>query len=479
MRRGAVLYVVLLAIAAQVLLGGVSPAAEEQLTYSVKEARAYAVKGSLSKEAIEAAPKCKPEEDKEYACTDHNHKPNCPRKIEVGEKGKVPMPAPPKGVEPESGRAGEGIGEEPPPQSSPVRLNRLLSLSKISHLFNVREAGGLASSIYTDNSGRSEPEAHTVSEGFSSSVRDWEERCYWHDGSRNSDSYEHFLSRSGTGPDTYHLAECVGRQCHFSLGVNAERARQIIHMEETKGGKVVGTIGSVVEGLSFGGGNLTVESVTTYVKFETDGTEPGLKWEVASRASDAELGGNPIPMPPGETLRGPGFSVGMSEPYVDAAPDGSSLTIVAPGLHFGSDQQAALFGGAEVYMSASRQTATDFEADLDEPGDDDGSVFNDDGSFDSGLGSGGLSGGTSAFDGDIDGASPGEGQDLAAGETGEVLIYEKATGIGAVALLVALGGFCWFLLLSRWLQRYTWGTKLARFQPFKFFDWMYRAFVKS
>ena len=46
-------------------------------------------------------------------------------------------------------------------------------------------------------------------------------------------------------------------------------------------------------------------------------------------------------------------------------------------------------------------------------------------------------------------------------------------------MIVALGGFCWFLLLSRWLQRYTWGAKLTRFQPFKFFDWMYRAFVKS
>lgn len=476
MRRVAVLSVLLAAVVAQALLASVSFAAEQQLTYSVKEARAYAVKGSLSKEVIEAAPKCKPEEDKEYACTDHNHKPNCPKKVEIGEKGKAPMPAPPKGVEPHSGRAGEGIGEAPPPQSSPVRLNRLLSLSKIGHLFDVKEAGGLASSIYTDNSGRSEPEAHTVSEGFSSSVRDWEERCYWHDGSEDTGSYEHFLSRSGKGPDTYHLAECVGRQCQFSLGINAEHARQIIYMRETKG-RVIGAIGSVVEGLSFGGGNLTVDSVTTYLRFESDGTEPGLKWAVASRASDAKLGGNPIPMPPGETIRGPGFSVGMSEPFVEAAPDGTSLTMVAPGLHFGSDQQAALLGGAEVYMSASRQANVGFEADIDDPGG--GSVFNEDGSFDSGLGSGGISGGTSDFDGAIDGAAGDDGGALAAEETGELLIFEKATGIGAVAMIVAVGGFCWFLLLSRWLQRYTWGTKLTRFQPFKFFDWMYRAFVKS
>ena len=477
MRWRSVPLLVLAALFGQALFVGVSVGAEDQLTYSVKEARAYAVKGSLSKEVIEAAPKCKPEEDKEYACTDHNHKPNCPKGIAIGPTGKVPLPAPPKGVEPESGRAGEGIGEGPPPQSSPVRLNRLLSLSKISHLFNVKEAGGLASSIYTDNSGRSEPEAHTVSEGYSSSVRDWEERCYWHDGSEDSDSYEHFLSRSGTGPDTYHLAECVGRQCQVSIGINAERAQQIVYMKEANG-KIVGTIGSVVEGLTFGGGSFTVESVTTYVRFESDGTEPGLKWEVASRASDAQLGGTPIPMPPGETVRGPGFSVGMSEPSVEAAPDGTSLTIVAPGLYVGSDRQAALFGGAEVYMSASRQADTGFEIETEEDPDD-GSVFNEDGSFDSGLGSGGFTGGTSGSDIDGDLTSPDAGEALAAGETGQLLIFEKATGVGAVALIVALGGFCWFLLLSRWLQRYTWGTKLTRFQPFKFFDWMYRAFVKS
>ncbi len=460
----------------QILFAGAVSAAEE-LTYSVKEARAYAIKGSLSKEVIEAAPKCKPEEDKEYACTDHNHNPNCPRKVEIGEKGKVPMPAPPKGVEPDAGRAGEGLGEGPPPQSSPVRINRLLSLAKQSHLFGVLEAGGLASSIYTDNSGRTEPEAHTVSEGFNETVRDWEERCYWHDGSPSADSYEHFLSRSGKGPDTYHLSECIGRQCQFSVGINAERARQIVHMVERKG-KVVGSIESMVEGLKFGGGAFTVDSVTTYIRFETDGTEVGLKWAVASRASDAKLAGNPVPLPPGDTVRGPGFSVGMSEPYVEAAPDGGTLTIVAPGLHFGSEQQAALLGGAELYMSAGEQANVPFP-DPPDPDDTDGSVFNDDGSFNSGVGSGGIGSGGNGFDGGVGGGG-GEGtQPLAAEETGEVLIFEKATGIGAVAVLMALGGFCWFLLLSRWLQRYTWGQKLTKMQPFKFFDWMYRAFVKT
>ena len=248
-------------------------------------------------------------------------------------------------------------------------------------------------------------------------------------------------------------------------------------MVETKG-KVVGSIESMVEGLRLGGGTFTVDSVTTYISFESDGTEPGLKWAVASRASDARLAGNPVPLPPGDTVRGGGFSVGMSEPYVEAAPDGTTLTIVAPGLHFGSEQQAALFGGAEVYMSAGKDAVTEFEIPEDtDVGDD--SVFNDDGSFNTGVGSGGVTGGIGGTGGAVDGSDVGGGEALAAEETGEMLIYEKATGIGAVALIVALGGFCWFLLLSRWLQRYTWGQKLTRMQPFRFFDWMYRAFVKS
>lgn len=459
-------------LAGQALFAGAS-AAEKQFIYSVKEARAYAVKGSLHKEVINLAPKCKPEEDKQYACTDHNHKPNCPKKIEIGPKGKVPMPAPPKGVEPNTGGAGETVGEDAPPQSSPVRLNRLASVAKQSHLFGVREAGGLASSIYTDSSGRSEPEAHTVSEGFSKTVRDWEERCYWHDGNESESSYEHFMSRSGTGPDTYHLSECIGRQCQFSFGINAERSRQIVHMVE-RNGKVMGAIESMVEGLEFGGpGGIVVDSVVTYVSFETDGTEPGLEWAVASRASDARLGGQPVPLPPGETVQAGGFSIGMAEPYVNASPDGTTLTMVAPGLHVGHQEQAALFGGAELYMSAGKQAggSPDFPDDLD-----DSSVFNDDGSFNSGVGSGGIAGETGGFDA---GASGDDDETLAQGEAGQIQIFEKATGIGAVAVIVALGGFCWFLLLSRWLQRYTWGQKLTRMQPFKFFDWMYRAFVKT
>ena len=475
MRRAA--FVLTLLVVQAALIGPVS-AAEQQLTYSVKEARAYAVKGSLSKEVIEPIPKCDPEEDKQYNCTDHNHKPNCPKPIEIGEKGKAPAPKPPKGVQPLSGRAGEGTDLESPPQSSAIRLNRFLSLAKLSHLFDVREAGGLATQLYTDNSGRSEPEAHTVSEGFSPTVRDWEERCYWNDGSEgDTEGYEHYLSRSGNGPDTYHLAECVGRQCQFGAGINAERAQSIIQMEESNG-TVVGMLSSTVEGLALGDNGLVIDSIKTWVRFETDGSPTGLKWAVASRASDARLAGQPIPLPAGETIQAPGFSVGMSEPYVNAPEDGETLTIVAPGLHVGSDQQAGFFGGAELYMSMGQEAEFEFKATLDDPPDESGDEAFGTGGFDSGGSSGGLGGGTGDF-GDVGGNAEGGDATLASEETGQLLIFEKATGVGAVAVILALGGFCWFLLLSRWLQRYTWGTKLTKFQPFKFFDWAYRAFIKS
>lgn len=481
MRRAVSLGILGAALAAQFLFPVQVGAAGMRFTYSVKEARAYAYKASLSKEVVEPIPKCKPEEDEEYRCTDHNHKPNCPTKIEIGPKGKAPMPKPPKGIEPITGGAGEGgPAEEPPPQSSAIRLNRYLSLGKLTRLFAVKESGGMASQIYTDQSGRSQPAAHTISEGFNDNIRRWEERCYWNGDSRGDvDSYEHYLSRSARGPDTYHLAECIGRQCNFGLGINAERAREIVLLKEAKG-KVVGSLHSFVEGLNFGGSEgLTIDSVETYVRFETDGTEAGLRWSVASTASDAEIGGNPVPLPAGGTVQLGGHSVGMAEPYVDAAPDGGSLTIVAPGVHFGSDQQSAFFGGAEVYMSMGQEVDSGVAGipEVDGGGEDISAGSAD---LDAGAGNGVGTGVTDILGGSLSGGDDGQAEaPVAAGDPGALLVFEKATGVGAVAIIVALGGFCWFLLLTRWLQRYPWGRRMIRRQPFHLIDWVYRAFIKT
>src|SRR5687767_1317212 len=118
-----------------VMLALVPPATTAQaqgadVSYSIKEARAYATKASLDKAVIEAAPKCDPEDDPKYKCDEGqwNHKPNCPEKIEIGPDGKVPEPKPIEEVEPTRGGAGENVGgENAPPQSSPVRYNRFVA----------------------------------------------------------------------------------------------------------------------------------------------------------------------------------------------------------------------------------------------------------------------------------------------------------------------------------------------------------------
>jgi hypothetical protein len=459
-------------------------AAKKRLIYSVKEARAYAVKASLAKEVIEAVPKCDPKADP-YNCAEYNHKRNCPKKIAIGPNGKLPQPTAPAGAEPTKGKSGAGEDATEPPESSPVRINRFLSLAKLTHIFDVKEAGGLASSLFTDLSGRNEPEAHTESEAYGNKAS-FEERCYWNDGSEGDESgYEHFLSTSSKELGTYHLAECVGRQCQFGAGVNAERARSIVQLVEKKG-KLTGSLRSSVDGISFADGLFTVDSVATFASFESDGTADGVKWSVWSAASGAKLAGQPVPLPPGETLEGPNFTAGVAEPYVSVPKDGRTLTMIAPGLHFGSEQQSVFFGGAEVRASMGKDTPFVFEPDIPEsdPGDPESPSGGDDPAPISG-GTGGSTGTSGSIDlggGGPAGADAGpEDSAVPVGLTnpGVTLLFEKATGIGAVPSLVALGLLCWMLLLARWLQRYSWGRRMTRYQPFRFVDWMYRAFVKT
>lgn len=350
MRRHAALGALTVLVAlAQASVAPVAESAASKLSYSIKEARAYAYKASLRKEVIEALPECDPEEDP-YECDEgrYNHKKNCPKSIAIGENGNAPKAKPPPEADPAEGGAGDHAGpEESPPQSFPVRINRLLSLGKLSNVSGLKEAGGLASSLFVDLSGRAQPEAHTQSEAFSN-LPDYEERCHPEnaEGEVNENAYEHFLSRSRGRPATYHLAECFQRQCQFGLGFNAERARTILDLREHSG-RIVGRLKAFVEGLTYGRESFEVDTLLTHVVFATDGTKLGLEWRAVTTASGAKIGGRPVTLPPGETVAGPGFSVGVAEPYVEAAKNGGKLTIIAPGLHFGSTEQSAFFGGAE------------------------------------------------------------------------------------------------------------------------------------
>ena len=465
-------------------------AEEDELSYSIKEARTYAYKASLSKEVIEVVGRiapCDPEEDP-YECDEgrYNHKPNCPPKLAIGPQGATPKAKPPPEAEPATGGAGDEVGDEEPPQSSPVRLNRVISLATLSRFGPIKEAAGFASEQYVDLSGRSEPEAHTESDGFSPNKASYEERCFPKDAAEeDQNDYTHVFSRSSKQVRTYHLAECFRRACTFSapspgtFGAEAERARSIVDLHEGDD-EVEGILSATVEELSYGSGAFTVDSIETYVTVTSDGTARGLEWSVTSTASGASMGGEKIALPPGETVSGPGFAVGMAAPYVSATPDGSQVRIVAPGLMIAHEQQAFFFGGAEFYAGMGEGLDFSFTPrDIGDPSDPgDGGGFAD-------LGAGtGFDTGAASLPGDTFGGGvalgPTDADDpLAAEPSTEILIYEQATGRGAVAAIVALGVLGWVLLLSRWFQRYSWGRTLHRLQPFRAIDWLYRAFVKS
>src|SRR5437764_5068351 len=173
------------------------------LTYSIREARAYAFKVSLSKQELQLIPPCDPSKDP-YRCdtSRYVHTPNCPATIALGRTKPGPLPEPAGNSIIVSGGSASGVGVEPN-QSSPVRLNRLLALGRLGHSGVFPSAGGFASDQYVDLNGRRTPDAHTQSEAFSN-LPDYEARCW--PAPVNASSFQHFLSRSGDTPATYHLA---------------------------------------------------------------------------------------------------------------------------------------------------------------------------------------------------------------------------------------------------------------------------------
>jgi len=479
---------VLLAMAAAMVWTPVHAATS--LQFSIKDARAYSYKVSLHRDVVRnLPPTCDPATDP-YECDEgrYNHKPNCPKGIELGREGKLPKTEPPPDVTPTEGGAGDETGGTKPPQSSPVRLNEILALGSLSHLGGaVKEATGLASEQYIELSGRGEPESHTESDGFSPNKPSWEERCFpEQENEEDANDYVHTMSRSFGNISTQHLAECFKRGCAFqaptpgTFGATAEKGRSVVSLAED-GSQLRADLSAKVEDLNYGDGAFTVESIETHVKISSDGTPQRLRWSVTSTASGAELGGQPVTLPPGQVVSVPGLSVGVAAPYVEASADGGQLTLVAPGLMIAQDEQAAFFGGAEFYGSFGEFADTSFGG---PPTIDPGAQVSSgsDTGFDSGvaLGSSGVSVGGPGLSGGVAIGTTSEGDDpVAAGETSEILVYEQATGRGAVAGILAVGMIGWFLLITRWVQRFPWGRRLIALQPFRLIDWLYRSFVKA
>src|SRR5437660_3198779 len=87
------------------------------LTYSIREARAYAFKVSLSKQELQLAASanpCDPSTDP-YKCdtSQYEHKPNCPAQIALGTTKPGPAVEPASQSIVRSGGAADHIGAEP------------------------------------------------------------------------------------------------------------------------------------------------------------------------------------------------------------------------------------------------------------------------------------------------------------------------------------------------------------------------------
>src|SRR5438067_6354887 len=84
------------------------------LTYSIREARAYAFKVSLSKQELQLVPPCDPSKDP-YGCdtSQYAHAPNCPANLALGRTKPGPEPAPPGNAVLVTGGASNHVGDEP------------------------------------------------------------------------------------------------------------------------------------------------------------------------------------------------------------------------------------------------------------------------------------------------------------------------------------------------------------------------------
>lgn len=464
-----------------VVAAGPAGAAEDTiLTYSISEARAYSYKISLRDEVIALASQsgCEDDPDTPYDECDasqYNHTSNCPSSLTIGPQGAAPGAELPPGTALLEGGSGEEFGTEEPPQSTAVRLNELLSLAKVGQFPEGAEASGLASDTYVDLDGRQNPEAHTESDGFVSNRNPYEERC-WSGGSEvDEGSYGHFLSRSGTAPETYHLAECVGDQCSQSESTGGrpsfEKAQNIVHLFQ-KDGKVFGRALAMIQELSFQDGAFTVESLVTYMEFESDGTGEGLRWGVATTASGTRMGGVPIPLPPGETVAGPGgsFYVGTAAPFVKASDDGSQLTIVAPGMTIGTEEQAAFFGGAELRAGLGR-SAPPLQPTPRGGQEEFFEVFTT-----TGIESVPTVG--SSRPADMPPAAP-RVPTVAEEPRRTIAVTEYAAGPTTMGTILGLGAGALLVALMGWFRRFGAIRALYGRQPFRTFDFIYRAFVKT
>ena len=430
------------------------------LTYSIREARAYAFKVSLSKQELQLIPPCDPQTDP-YGCdtSTYNHTLNCPPEIALGRTKPGPEPDPESSLILVSGDAAGTTGVGPPNQSSPVRLNRLESLGSLSSIGGFDSAEGFASDEYVDLSGRNTPEAHTQSEAFSN-LPDYEERCYPEtNGSIDQTSYEHFLSRSTETPGTYHLSECFGSACTLGHGVTVEHALELVDLHQS-GDVVTARARSVLQGVRIAQAGLDIDALVSYAEVRSDGTTHGYTWSVATSVAGAKIAGVSVAIPAGRFVTLGGVAMGIAQPYVAPSHDGHETTMVVPGLQIGSDPQALLLGGTEIYATFDRVAPAPFvPITLPHP-------FTVPPVLPRIVPPPPVTQ-TIAPPPPVTAAAP------------RFAIRTEQSGAWGIVALLAAGAAGLAVLVLRWSQRWAWGAALARRQPLRGVDWLYRAFVKT
>jgi hypothetical protein len=140
--------------------------------------------------------------------------------------------------------------------------------------------------------------------------------------------------------------------------------------------------------------------------------------------------------------------------------DGAQATIVVPGLQIGSDPQAVLLGGAEIYATFSRAAVTPF---VPVPAIHPFTA---------------LPAAPATFFSRPPAPAVAPPPSLISPAARYAVTTITSGDAALVAVAVAAGAMI-LILFVRWSQRWAWGAALARTQPLKGIDWLYRAFVKT
>jgi hypothetical protein len=338
--RGARAAVGASALLALLLVAPAARAEETQLTYSIKDARAFLwqIHYPQSTFVTQFYAPCDPETDP-YGCDRgrYNQRPgSCDPAVALGRTKEAPET--PTEQEARSG-VSDDAGTAPPdawPKGNPVTLVHGLAFGRLGA---TPEAGGLASAFYVDNVGRQEPEAHAESDAFVSNKSDYEERCAAVDALSESQAYPapfsaHVLSRADRTPATYNMValttfEATGRSA--PPGVSKESVAIVKLWQE--GGRVRGILSSTVRGARLADG-ITVDLVRTVVAFSSNGTRRGLEVHASTAVLGVAIGGLRIAaLRAGSVVPLGGSSyLGVARPVVQVSAAGDELVVRAAGL---------------------------------------------------------------------------------------------------------------------------------------------------